>query len=335
MRGKRKKKATENSLLAAMRFVSIAQKSVGACEQTHCRLFNNLASGSNGIISTGHKIQEDIQVCPHTITLTAALESLPDSKFSLTHLENNRLAVRAEQFEAIVHCLNSNELPVVGPDAASYLIDERFIKSLDIAGQLVADGANKVINSSLQLRNGSVLSSNGSVILQAWHGVAMPDLLIAPKALAVAAKKASSKTLYRFGFSDTSLTLHYDDGAWLKTQLFPASTELPDLLKYLDIAGLTPVTIPEGFFELVKRLEPFSEDGQVLFSGGEARTTTHSLSTYAVESTKHLRGLAMSFSIKSLLTIQPYVNKVHFNATQGVTLFFGDNVRAAVATKIF
>jgi hypothetical protein len=334
MRGKRKKRATENSLLTAMRFVSIAQRSVGAAEQTHCRLFNNFASGSNGIISAGHKIQEDIQVCPHTMTLTAALENLSNSQFALTLIENERLAVRAEKFEAIVHYLNNNELPVVGPDAASYLMDERFVNALDIAGQLVADGATKVINSTIQLKNCSVLSSNGSVIIQAWHGVGMPEHLIAPKALATAVGKVSSKSLYRFGFSDSSLTLHYDDGAWLKTQLYPASTELPDLLKYLDIAGATPVTIPEGFFELVKRLEPFSEDGQVLFSGGEARTTTHSLSTYAVESVKHLRGLSMSFSIKSLLTIQPYVNKVHFNAAQGVALFFGDNVRAAVSTKV-
>lgn len=334
MPGKRsKKKKIENSLLQAMRFVSIAQRSVGAPEQTHCRLFNNLAVASNGIITAGHKIQEEIQVCPHTVTLTDALDSLPDGVFSLTLREDNTLTIRAEHFEAIVHCVP--DVPTIGPDAAAYLCDNRLNTAMNIAGAIVSDGAAKVVNASIQLRNGSVVSSNGNVILEAWHGVAMPELLIAPKALVTAAHKASfglGKSLYRFGASSDSLTLWYEDGAWLKTQLYPANTELPDLMKWLNVPGTTPVEIPEGFFELVKRLEPFSEDGQVMFSGGEVRTTKQSLSTYAIESAKHLRGLSMSFNIKSLLTIQPYVKKAHFNVSPGVSLFYGDSVRAAVET---
>ncbi len=334
MAGRRnKKKKVENSLLTAMRFVSIAQRSVGTPEQTHCRLFNNQAVASNSVITAGHKIQEDIQVCPHTVTLTDALANLPDETFSLTLTENNTLAIRADKFEAIVHCVNA--VPSVGPDAAAYLCDNRLHTAMDIAGLLVSDGATKVVNASIQLRNGSVVSSNGNVILEAWHGIGMPDLLIAPKALATASHKATGqqgKSLYRFGLGPDSLTLHYEDGAWLKSQLYPGDTELPDLLKWLNIPGTTPVEIPEGFFELVKRLEPFSEDGQVLFSGGEVRTTKQSLSTYAIESAKHLRGLVMSFNIKSLLTIQPFVKKVHFNAAPGVSLFYGDSVRCAVAT---
>ena len=331
---RKKKQKAENSLLQAMRFVSIAQRSVGSPEQTHCRLFNQMAVGTNSVITAGHKIQEDIQVCPHTATLTAALENVADAQFSLTLLEDGRLAIRYDQFESIVHCLNAAELPTVGPDPASYLCDSRLVTAMEVAGQLVSDGANRVVNASIQLRNGSVLATNGNIILEAWHGIAMPELLIAPKAFATALHKAAQvkgKTLYRFGIGADSLTSHYDDGSWIKTQLWPATTELPELLKFLNVES-NPITIPEGFFEIVKRLEPFSEDGQVLITGGEFRVTRQSMKTYAVESAKHLRGLSMQFSIKSLLTIQPYVKKVHFSAAPGVTLFYGDNIRCAVAT---
>jgi hypothetical protein len=334
MKGKRQKKKIDNRLLQAMRFVGLSQRSVGSPEQTHCRMFNQWVSASNGIISTGHQITEDIQCCPHTATLADALENLPQATFVLSLLEDNRLAIRAEAFEAIVHCLNSTDLPTVGPDPASYLCDNRLATAMEIAGLLATDGAQKVINATIQLRNGSVVASNGNVILEAWHGVAMPALLIAPKAIATAASRAMGKQgkgLARFGYSPASLTLHCEDGAWLKTQLYPADTELPDLLRWLEVSA-TPVEIPEGFFELVKRLEPFSEDGQILFSHGEVRVTKQSLSTYALETAKWLRGISMSFSIKSLLTIQPYVKKVHFNAANGVTIFYGDTVRAAVAT---
>lgn len=332
MQGKRKrKKKIENSLLTAMRFVSIAQRSTGAPEQTHCRLFNQFASGSNGIISVGHAIQEDIQVCPHTATLTDALENLPDSSFALTLLENNRLAIRAEQFEAIVHCVSNSELPVVGPDAANYLCDNRFTNALDIAGVLATEGAAKVINASIQIRNQSVLSSNGNVIIEAWHGISMPELLIAPKALCTAAKKAQDKTLYRFGLSPSSLTAWYSDGSWLKSQLYPSETELPNLLQFLNIPA-TPVPIDDGFFEMLKRLEPFSEDGQILFTNDGARVVKQSMSTFATEAKRYVPA-GLSFSIKSLLTVQPFAKKVHFNAAPGISLFYGDTVRAAVATK--
>jgi hypothetical protein len=335
MKRQRKKKNSENSLLTAMRFVSLAQRATGPPETTHCRLFNMWANASNSVISVGHRIQEDIQVYPHTATLASALENLPDSSFALTLMEDNRLAIRAGEFESIVHCLNANELPVVGPDASSYVCDDRLAEALNIAGLLVADGATKVVNASIQIRNGSCLASNGNVIIEAWHGVSMPDLLIVPKAFAVALHKAinsQGKSLYRVGFGSDSLTTHFEDGAWLKTQLWPSDTDLPDLMKFLNVPT-TPVPIPEGFFEIVKRLEPFSEDGQILITGGEFRVTKQSMKTYAVESAKHLRGLSIEFSIKSLLTIQPYVSKVHFNAAPGVSLFYGDTVRCAVATK--
>jgi hypothetical protein len=40
----------------------------------------------------------------------------------------------------------------------------------------------------------------------------------------------------------------------------------------------------------------------------------------------------MKFDITSLLTIQPYATRVHWNASPGVSLFFGDNVRGAIST---
>lgn len=332
MKGRRKKKAA-SSLWRAMHFISLAQRAVGAPEQTHCRMFNQQVVASNGIISAGHPIAEDIQCCPHSKTLTDALASLSDATFVLSIIENNRLAIKSEQFEAIVHCISPAELPSVGADPAAYLVDARLVKAMDIAGTLVSEGATKVVNASIQIRNGSVVSSNGNLIIEAWHGCNMPDLLIAPKALCTAADKASSaqsKSLYRFGFTPDSLTLHYEDGAWLKSQLYDSKTELPDLMKWLNTPA-KPSAIPDNFFTVVERLEPFSEDGQIHFTSDGARVVKNSFATYANDAAKGIP-VGICLSIKSLLTIKPYVDKVHFNAAPGVSIFYGDMVRAAIAT---
>lgn len=140
-----------------------------------------------------------------------------------------------------------------------------------------------------------------------------------------------SRNIVRFGFTNTSLTVWFDDGSWIKSQLYPRATELPDLMKFLDIPA-TPVPIEDGFFEMLKRLEPFSEDGQVLFTNDGARVVKQSMSTVATEAKRYVPA-GLSFSIKSLLTVQPFAKKVHFNAAPGISLFYGDTVRAAVATK--
>lgn len=330
-RGKRKPKVKpENTLLAALRFVALAQRAVGSPEQTHCAMANGWAVATNGVLSAAHAIQEPIEAAPHTLTLIDALDQAPGA-VNLTQLEPGRLSCASDDFQAIIPCLLPGALPAVNPDAPLYLCDERLKTALAIVGTLAADGALKLVNASVQLRNGSALASDGNVILEAWHGITMPPLQIAPKAFVTALGK-TTLPIARFGFSDASLTVWYESGAWLKTQLYPQTEELPDVLKFLNIES-TPVPVPAGLFDVAKRLQPFSEDGCVYFTPDGARVTNQTMLT---DASNQLAGVppGIAFNIKSLLQIAPLAKTIHFCAASGVTLFFGDNVRGAISTYV-
>lgn len=328
-RGKRKPSTkAPNTLLEALQFVANAQRGAGAVEVTHCRLFGGYAMASNSILSAAHALTEDIQAAPHTYTLVEALEQAP-GPVNLSLIDAERLSVRSGDFQALVPCIDPSVLPVVSPDAAVALCDGRLKAALEIVGTLIVEGAEKIVNASVQMRSNSVVSSNGNVILEAWHGVDMPPLQIVPKTFITALSKIK-KTITRFGCSTDSFTVWFEDNSWLKTQLYPGTTELPDLDKFLNVPT-NPVPVPKGLFEVAKRLEPFSKDGVIHFTAEGARVNNGD--NYATDLFKNMP-VGLSFSIKSLLSIAPYAKTIHFNASDGITLFFNDTVRGAIVNKI-
>lgn len=327
-RGKKPKPGTkpDNALLQALLHVGTAQRAVGSLEQTHCRIFGGWVMASNGVVSAAHPVAEDVSAAPATHRLIDALQNAPGA-VSVTLMDAERLSVRSGDFQAVVPCIDPTALPTMSPDGALALCDNRIAAALQTAGQLVVEGAEKVINCSVQMRSDSVIASNGIVILEAWHGMGMPPLIIVPKMFVTALGKIS-KPIARYGFCDFSFTLWFDDNSWLKTQTYPNSTMLPNLDQYLNIEA-TPVPVPKQLFEVVKRLEPFSEDGQVHFTADGARVTSGQ--TFAIDQLKNVP-VGLSFSIRGLLSIAPYCETIHFNAAEGITLFFSKTkmVRGAI-----
>lgn len=328
-RGRKKKALNECSLLKALRFIAVAQKALGSPEQTFCRLYANWAMASNGIISAATQIDEDLTACPHTTTLIDALEKAQES-VNITQLDGLRLSVRAGEFQAVVPCLEPTPeaLPTVFPDAPIADCDDRLRPALDIVGKLISESGQKIITAAAQFRNGTVLGTDGNIIIEAWHGIAFPPLMLAPKAFITALAKID-KPIRSVGLSESSLTLWFENNSWMKTQLYPANTELPDLYQYLNIPA-QPVDVPQELFDVARKLAPFSEDGVLSLHKGIARVISPTRLTDATEATKSLPD-GHCFSIKSLLAIEPYVKQIHFSASPGVTLWFGDYVRGAIS----
>lgn len=322
----------ENSLLKALRYIATAQRANGSPEQTHCRLSNHWAVASNSVLSAAHPIVEDIEACPHTHTLIEALEQSSEA-VSLTLLDAARLAVRSGNFQAVVPCIDSSALPRVYPDAAQAPCDERLKSAMQAVGTLATEGAQKLVNASVQLRDGVCLASDGNVILEAWHGISMPPLILAPKTLVTALGKWN-KTLTSFGVNSThdTITFWFDDGSWLKSQCYNSSSELPDLYKFIQVESVKSFPVPKGLFAVAKRLQPFSEDGKIYFTEDGARVTSPTQLTNAYELIKGVP-VGLSVGIKSLLSIEPYCKTIAFNALPNIALFFSDAVRGAIVTS--
>lgn len=186
----------------------------------------------------------------------------------------------------------------------------------------------------MQLTSDSVLATNGHIIIEAWHGLNIAQIagLVVPKAFGTALSKVKDKTVYRVGNSQSTLTVHYADGAWLRTQLYVSPEPLPVLETYLTNWRLTE-PIPEGFWPMLHRLKPFASDGVIRLAEGAGYSGENSTEAKALEVCNRFGFANVKFDINSLLSIEKYVKSFHYDKANQCIYFYGDKVRAVLAVE--
>lgn len=322
-----RKKAEDNPLLSAMRFVQIAQQEQGAPYQTHSRFLQNRVLAYDGILAAGIPVAMELPegICPNTYQLIHAMERAKDT--SAVTFENSSVIVKTNKYRAIVPCIPPDVLNIVGPDDWVYPLTDDFRVACQRASVLTREGAQRVVEASIMTRNGSIVGTNGNVLIEAWHGTPTPPGLIIPKSFVDALVKVKKK-IVGFGFSDLSFTVGFDDGSFIKTQLYKEEWPSIDLiLSYTETAN--PVDLPKDFFEGVKSVSPFSEDNRVYF--GENNIRSHAHNGKGADYT--VKGIpdGEAFNIKHLLALEGQIQKIDFTGNERVAVFFGENVRGAIS----
>lgn len=326
----RSKPVTQSSsLLNAISFVGSVIKDKGAAFETHVCLRNQWAVGTNGVLSAGHKIEEQLEAYPQNTLFQAALEKCSEM-LSITLLETNRLSVKSGSFKALVPCVDGELMHIIEPDPPVAVIDDRFKKALETVGVLAAENAQSVVTASILMNGFSLIATDRKFIMEAWHGIDLPPGLTLPKAFVGPLTKAK-KPLTGFGFSDASATFYFEDGSWLKTQTY--ADVYPDLNTLLNKeANLW--SIPDKFFEAVVALEPFSEDGNIYFDNGYLRSHASETIGASFEMAGTPKGVV--YPARYLKMLNGLANKIDFITPHGNAYclkFQGDNARGVIAGR--
>ena len=323
------KKKIENSLLAALQFVASVQpkRAINACD-VHCRMFGGKLVAMGGPLSAGIAIQEEIEACPNTQKLIDALKECPEA-VNLTMVTTNELSVKSGNFQATIPCIEQVDIPAIYPTINQIPINQDFELALKRVGEVVSERAKTILQSSVQLRGGSIVGSNGDVILEAWHGLSLPDGPILPKLFISSLYRRKGKSLYSISLDSESLTAYFSDGAWLKTAL-QRDPNFPDLPTYLGLPS-NPIPLPLGFFEAIERLAPFSRNGRLYFTEAGICTDNY-LKDGAINLCEGLP-TGISFTIESLQLLDGLIDKIDFNVSKRLVYFFGPNVRGCVGCE--
>lgn len=313
-------------LLSALKFISIAQKKAGTPLQQFCNLSYHWAAASNETLTVATRIEEDLTACPHTLSLIDALSKC-SGDLAITQLSPQTLAVNSGVFKGLVNCASFDEIQIPAPDPQCAVANDRIKFALGAVACLATDGAPTARNASVLLQSGSAVATNGHALLEAWHGVDLPPNLLIPKVSAVAIAKCD-KTLTGFGFSPSSATFWFEDGSFIKTQLY--NEQYPDIGPVINVAGLNPVALPAAFFKGVKAIESFSEDSVVYFHEGilKSNKRMENASTYKIEGLPQ----GFAFNAKYLLMLEFAMKTVAFkDVAKGCkAYFFAENVRGVL-----
>ena len=322
----RKTKTEPNAalnLLAALKFISLAQRKEGTAYQTCCRIENGYITAYDGKLAAGCKIEEDLNAAPHTLQLVAAL-SRCKSELAVTQLDLGRLSLKSGPFRALVNCAEPTELFSVDPDPAQYPLNPLVLESLRAVLPL-ADHNDPWANSVL-LKNGSATASNGYVLFEHWHGCDLPAMSIPAEAAEAWCK--AGKIPSKFGYGGKTFTVWFEDGSWIKTNLI--AEEWPDLSELLNVP-VNPWPVAPAFFEALEAVESMAREDTVYFLDGALCSEANAEigTSYAIEGLP----VGIAFSIKALKIIKGVATRIDFEQADKA-LFFGENMRGCIMQKV-
>jgi len=332
----RAKSNSDNSiqLLKALKFCSAVTDKEGAIYETHIGIRNNWAIAFNGIVAAGSPIVEDLICHPHNDLMIEALSNCDDT-FTLTQLDNGRLSVKCGKYKAIVPCLDPALMQTVIPNPIITSVDDKFKTAIEAVGVLADEDENNVLTASILMNGQSVIATNRKVVLEYFHGNDLPPNIALPKQFVKAITKCKIP-LQSFGFNNNSATFYFDDGSWIKTQLYADNWPVEQMMKILNTeANLW--NIDPNFFEALAAVLPFSEDGNVYFDTNSIRSHPNSQDAGATyECTGLPKGVI--YPAKQLMLIKPFVKKIDWKA-QGahnnsyMLKFEGDVCRGVISGR--
>jgi hypothetical protein len=320
----------KSELLQALEFCSVVAEKLGAPHETHIGLRNKWAIAYNGIVAAGSPIPEDIYCYPHTLLLMEALSKC-DESYSLTQL-NSSLSIKAGKFKATIPTLDPLLMHDAIPDPQIVGITNKFKEAVEAVGVLASENAQHVLTASVLMNGASVISTNRVMLLEYWHGLDLPSNIPLPKEFVKALTK-QKKNLTGFGFSNSSATFYFEDGCWLRTQLY--ADEWPDVSRILN-RDANLWSIDPNFFKALDSVAAFSEDGNVY-------SRLNLLCSHADEgkgATYECNGIPAGFiyPIKQLMIMKPFVKSIDYMcngiADSTYCLYFsGDECRGVISGR--
>ena len=302
--------------------------------QNYIRIAAGWVVAFDGGMAAGHPIDTDIAVCPHLKRLKEAV-SRAGATMALTAQESGRLGVSGDKARFTVPCLPGSSLHAVMPDPAIAALDDRLKDAFKATISLAKEEADTVHEQSLLLRANTVVGCNGSLAIEAWHGIDLPPGMGIPHKAAKAVMRQNLK-LTGFGIDwGRSVTFHFENGAWIKTQLM--ADEWPPIDNTLNQPAYYAPT-PEGLFDALAAILSFSEDGAVHFHDDKLKTTYGGEGGTVHGAAYDVPGLMRghSFTGRLLEKAAPYCTQIDYTTNNDALQFVNPelNVRGVLMKRI-
>ena len=305
---------SNNIFLNALDFVSEIAKDKGTPQQTNCVINNGYLVQSNGMTSMGYPVGDLPNVNPHTLNTLAALR-LCNAETSMTVMES-KLVVRSGKFSAQIECLP--DMPTIQPGRAVVPLGPEFTEALEQVSPFSVEDAKKVVLASILTKGGCLCSSDSIVIIQAYHGCNLPEMVL-PKSF-VTAILNTGKPITQFGYSGNTCTIWFADNSWIKAQLYAEQWPDIDVILNKKFKAEPP---PEDFYKALAAIQPFSKSGNVYFEDGCLRSHRSKDEGAEYNCAGIMKGPC--FNIKELKRISKLIYTVDFYSHNCMYFYSEDN----------
>lgn len=312
-------------MLKELKFVqgAVAKKDLLPA-MTHFRIEKGTVRAYNGTLAICSPIPFDIDCIPKAEPLVRAIGHCQET-VTLSMTPGGKLRIQSGKFRAFIDCVDG-ETPHVDPAGQEVFFDgEVLLKACKTLIGFVGDDASRPWTNGILLRGQSAFATNNVCLVEYWLGTEVPFVANIPRA-AIKEMLRVNEPPTHCQLEQNSITFHYTDGRWIRTQLF--ETCWPDLSKILDQAS-DAAPIDPRLFDGLDMLSGFSDDiGRVYVKDGVLRTHFDADigATYEVDGL----GILGAYQIKMLALLKGVATHADFGRYPEPALFFGDRLRGAI-----
>lgn len=292
---------------------------------THFKIENGFVRSYNGVLALCSPIAFNIDCTPKAEPLVKAISNCSET-IVLSMSGNGRLRIQSGPYKAFIDC-EDGETPHVEPKGEIVNFDgEVLLKAMRTLFPFVGNDASRPWTNGILLRDQSAFATNNVCLIEYWLGTAVPFVVNIP-GMAVREMLRVNEPPTHAQIDEHSLTLHYTDGRWIRTQLL--ETSWPDISKILNVPNNATPMDPRLFPALEALSNMADNAGRVYMRRGVLQT--HDTDAEAGASYE-LEGLGIegAYQINMLKLLDGVATHADFTRYPEPTLFFGERLRGAI-----
>jgi DNA polymerase III sliding clamp (beta) subunit (PCNA family) len=319
-------------MLEALKFV---QRGVARREiipgLTHFRIENGRVTGFNGSLALSAPVDISFNAAPQAGAFVKALDACEDV-VTLTMENESRLLVRSGGFRVVVPCVNINNVPTVVPEGSTVTPSASLLKALEALVPFVGVDASRQWVRGILLSGRSAFATNNVVVSECWLGSQFPYKVNLPDRLVEEALRVREE-LTSMQVAQESVTLHYNDGRWIRSQLL--TTEWPDVSRLLSQVWSEQQVmrdVPDGLLAACEKLLRFGskEDISVFFRGTNISTLASGLEGGGAQVEIADIPSSGQFNTRFLFDVLSVAKRVSFTGCPQKFTFTGDGIRGVM-----
>lgn len=314
-------------MLEALKFVigAVAKKEFVPA-LTHFTIEDSTIRGYNGMMAISSPIPFDINCKPKAKPLFKAIASCTET-VQLAMTAAGRLSIKSGPFRAYVDCIADDTAFCAMPEGDTLEVDgERMLAALKSVQPFIGDDASRPWSNGVLFKDSSAYATNNVTAIEYWLGSPVPTPINIPRA-AIVEMLRINEAPHHMQFTDSSITFHYSNDRWIRSQLF--ATSWPNINKILNVQS-NPIPISPKLFEGLDLIRPFVDKmGRVYFNGA-GNIRTHEVegegASFDIEGFDH-KGI---YNIEMLRLLQDRALTIDWSLEPAACMWFGDGIRGAL-----
>lgn len=290
---------------------------------THFDIRDGRIKGYNGTLALSSPINLNLDVKPKAVEFVKAIQTCKDT-VQMNMTPAGRLSIKSGKFKALVNCIEG-DFPDVEPEGEVVELSGQLLTAIKVLNPFIAEDASRPWARGILINGSCAFATNNVVLVQYWLGHHFPYIVNIPKPAVQELLRINQEPTH-VQLSPSSITFLYEGGRWLRTQTY--STEWPDLNKVLSREA-SPEPFPDGFFEALEDLAPFTDELERVFFQENRIVTSQDDTEGATVEVPGLPGTGC-YNIKLLRLLEGVAERIDLTAYPAPCIFYGEYLRGAM-----